>query len=185
MKIINRIVCGVFLIMGILVLVFNQQLYHNIDLLMISVGFIMITTRLSDLIRIIVYKQVKQETMLVLHKSFTILIGVMTFFLIKNDNKIVVFSVLWSVWQIMTEGEEIYENALKNTDCKIYCFFNISESIIAIVYSIILVFNPTHHHLFDHIILFGIELTLEFLFPSVLYLEKRIMKKKREKANVQ
>lgn len=88
--------------------------------------------------------------------------------------------IIWATWSIIRESYE-----LKEIVCDFKCYtpriLSLLESIAAIVFSIMLILEPGHHHALLHIILLNIELICS---PLVVLLDEIIIaiKKKRKKA---
>ena len=59
------------------------------------------------------------------------------------------------------------EKAIEKSNSLVLSIVNIIESIVVIVFSVMLIFSPTEHHAHFHIILLGIELILEVVFPVI------------------
>ena len=104
-----------------------------------------------------------------------LLLGICTIFLF---NKIETICVIWAVWAIMREAEEL-------TECyelfkeRIPCLLNIAESIVAIVFSILLIKDPGEHHAKVHMILLIIELVTTVTFPICRELYLKYIKKEK------
>lgn len=176
MKIYKIIKLILFVISGILVIVFNNYFLENLERLYLLVGGIMAFYGAESCIILSIEKEYKEETLLYMNSIVTFFLGVHVMFLQQNSVNIVVLSVLWSVWAIMRESQEIYEKVLKHWDTKDVSFLNMAESLAVIVYSVLLLFNPTEHHLHAHLILLGVELILEETFPLLAYLELKFKK---------
>ena len=72
--------------------------------------------------------------------------------------------IIWAVWSILRESREIEEAVIKM--CKrIPVFLDLMESIVCIVFSILLIINPNEHHALIHIYLLSVELFTICLFP--------------------
>ena len=120
-----------------------------------------------------ILQEIKEEKMLFINQLITTLLGLILLFKPRGENDLVILSIFWSVWAIMRESEEICEKVFNNLNNKIVSFFNFAESVVVIFFSIMLILNPTEYHLHLHIILLGIELILEVLFPLLNYIETK------------
>ena len=85
--------------------------------------------------------------------------------------------VIWGVWSIIREGREL-SHALSHVKESAVTALNILESISVTVLSIMLVLTPGEHHAKIHLIILGVELILEILFP---FLEELVQRKKAKK----
>ena len=94
------------------------------------------------------------------------ILGLVLLIFINDETQFESVAVIWGTWVILRESKELFE-ATETIFKKGYGLFNISESIIVIVYSILLIINPVEHHVHAHIILLGIELILDVLFPII------------------
>lgn len=85
--------------------------------------------------------------------------------------------VIWGVWSIIREGREL-SHALSHVKESAVAALNILESIAVTVLSVMLVLTPGEHHAKIHLIILGVELILEILFP---FLEELVQRKKAKK----
>lgn len=85
--------------------------------------------------------------------------------------------IIWGTWSILREGDEITECVVRMTH-KRPAFISFIESVVVIILSIEMIVDPVEHHAHIHIILLGIELILEVIFPIFYgFLDKQIEKK--------
>ena len=107
------------------------------------------------------------------------LLGLCTLLLIKD---IKVICVIWAVWAILREADEIaeYYEMFKE---KMPCLLGFLESVIAIVFSIMLLMEPGEHHVKIHMYLLVVELLSTVIFPQLrfAYLKFIAKEKKSEK----
>lgn len=168
----------IFVITGTLIIVFSEFFLENIKNLYLLVGSVMSFYGLEAALLLIIEKEFKEEKILFLNSIITLFLGLLVIFMPETTNSLVVLSVLWSVWAIMRESEEIFEKVLKNWNCKVTSILNLLESLVVIVFSVMLILNPSEHHLHSHVILLGIELILEETFPLLTNLEANLIQKK-------
>lgn len=85
--------------------------------------------------------------------------------------------VMWAVWSLLRQSIDIHE-VLKGEVIGVVAIIYVIQSIVSIVFSIILIINPTEHHAITHIYLLIAELLVIALPPVVdeLFLN---LKKKR------
>jgi len=179
MKIYRNVKFILFLAAGILVFVFDFFFLENIANLYNLVGSVMVFYGLEATVIMAVKKEIKEEKMLLTNQILTLLLGLILLFMPQTENNIIVLSVLWSVWAITRESEEINEKVLKNLDCKVTAVLNFAESVVVIVFSVLLILNPSEHHLHSHLLLLGAELILEVVLPVLTIGERAILQKRR------
>lgn len=176
-----------FVLMGIAILVLNELIIKHNDILNFLVGGIIAIYGLEGIILPIATKKVKAEKIEMFGGGVDVLIAIIMIVLLKgNDEKLRIVCVLWSLWSIMREGEEIFDKGfvgIKNHP--ITSAVNIIESIVVIVFSVILIVAPDEdellHHAHAHVILLGIELIIEVIWVYVGEFEARILKRMRRR----
>lgn len=161
----------IFISAAILIFIFSESfIIDDFKNLPILVGSIMCYYGLEAVVKILINKNIKQEAMNFFNGEITILLGIIVLTRIgKMSDSIVIVGILWAVWAIMRESEEIFVKVVKIWDHKIIAFINLLESLVVIYFSVSLMLNPIEHHIFVHVILLGIELILEILFE--LYID--------------
>lgn len=182
MKIYKYIKLGLFIILGILVLVFNKAIMQKDgEYINILVGSIMLLYGLDAIILILITKEYKKEQIKFLNGFINILLAViMIFFLENKPYEFVTGCVIWSLWSIMREGEEIFEKVVEEfKKTPVTSFINFAESVVVIVFSVGLILNPGEHHAHLHVILLGIELILEVVWVYIAKLESLFHKKNK------
>lgn len=85
--------------------------------------------------------------------------------------------VTWAIWSILRETEEIRE-VVELFKEKIFAFVNLLESLLILVFSVLLIINPTPHHALTHVYLLVMELCVNSIAPFIYYI---IIKKREEK----
>ena len=156
-KIIKTIV---FIILGTLVLIFNNHLVDDANFL---VGGLMLLYGIEDIAVKVVKKEIKEELPKFFNDILIIILGVILFFLGKEEH-FVTLCVIWATWAILREEWEVSE-VIHNYKVKFMSVINILESIGVVIISVFFIFSPTLHHLHLHVVILGIELILEVLFP--------------------
>lgn len=94
---------------------------------------------------------------------------------------IVKVCVIWGVWSVIRESREM-THALDRLAYKKSGLINTIESVVVIVMSALMILEPGEHHAHVHIVLLGIELILEILFPLSNEFFDRYAEKKGKKA---
>ena len=155
-KIIKTII---YILAGILILIFNHQALNHLSLV---VGGAVLAYGFDGIIMCIIKKDYLGEKPLIL-ASVNLLIG-LAILLVKDE--ISTICIIWAVWSILREGVELTE-CLHKIAHKKPGFINMAESIVVIIFSFTMILNPTLHHAHTHIIILGIELILEIFFPQM------------------
>ena len=177
-----------FIVMGVLVLIFNKTIMNNKGAILNGlVGLIMAIYGLEGVILPIVTKKIKQERIEMLNGGINILFAVVMIFLLENnDEELRIVCVLWSVWSIMREGVEIFDKGIVGIkNHPITSTINFVESIVVIVFSVELIcaknLADLEHHAHTHVILLGIELIIEVAWLYAGEFEARILRRIRRR----
>ena len=177
----------IFATMGVLVLVFNKAIMSNEGALINGVvGAIIAIYGLEGLILPLVRKQWKEKQVVILNCAINILIAVMIFLLENHPHEFRVVCIIWSIWSIMREGEEIVEKGFGGIkEHPITSIVNFAESIVVIVFSVMLIcakdFYELEHHAHAHVILLGIELIIEVVWVYIADFEAKCIKRIKAK----
>ena len=150
----------VFSALGILILIFNNYLIDKANIL---VGSLMILFGVEGVVIKFVKGKIKEELSKFFNDVLIIILGIILFFLGKEE-QLVTLCVVWATWAILREGWEISE-VFQTYKVKTIAVINIIESVIVVIISILFIFSPTLEKLHTHIIILGIELILEVMFP--------------------
>ena len=161
-----------FIILGVLVFIFHDFLTNHAYIL---VSMIMLLYGVEDIVERIIRKVNKQNISRLSSNILIIILGVICLFL-NRDTDFVPLCIIWATWAILREEWEL-EDVINFFHNKLIMVLNILESITVIVISIFFIFSPTIEHIRIHVIILGIELILEVLFPLIDLL---ISKKKEE-----
>lgn len=173
MKIIKWIRFCLYVVLGVLVFIFHEFVLEHLNY---TVGGIMIFFGLESAFEIMIHKQLLKNPIIYFNEIMVFLLGVILLFLPGNEHFVTV-CVVWSVWSILREGWEVGEKVVSKELHWPIAIINLTESIVVIVLSIMLIFNPTEHHALVHVYLLGIELLLEVLFPIINTIYEKITKK--------
>ena len=182
-----------FVALGVLVLVFNKGIMSNDGALINGiVGCVIAIYGLEDIILPLIRKEWKERRVELLNGGINILIAVvMIFFLEGHPHELRIVCVIWSIWSIMREGEEIVEKGFEGIkEHPITSAINFAESIVVIVFSVMLICakdaHELEHHAHAHVILLGIELIIEVIWVYAGDLEHKCflkLKERHEKRN--
>ena len=181
-----KLIC--FVVMGILVLVFNKAIMNEEGAIINGiVGTVIAIYGLEGVIRPLVTKQYKEKKLEVLNGGINILIAIVMIFLLENHpHELRIVCVVWSLWSIMREGQEIIEKGLEDyNEHPITSIVNFGESIVVIIFSVMLICakdaHELEHHAHAHVILLGIELIIEVIWIYVAEFEARCLKHAKER----
>ena len=175
-----------FLLMGILVLVFNKSIMNNDGAILNGiVGTVIAIYGVEGIVLPILTQQVKKCKIQMLNGCINILIAIVMIFLLEgNSDELRIVCVLWSIWSIMREGEEILDKGFSGIKMHpVVSSINFAESIVVIVFSIMLIsakdYHELIHHAHAHVVLLGIELIIEVLWVYLAEFETRALIKIR------
>lgn len=165
---------GICIVLAVLVFVFRSALVENLKYF---IGALMVSYGVEE----IVYETLNYK-LDVIHKSKAYLGLVEIIFgcvLLIGHFPFETICIIWATWSIMREAYEIREII---TEIKSITMTVISgiESIVTIVLSIMLIFEPTPHHAMIHMYLLLVELVLTPLVPLVDELIESQKKKRKE-----
>ena len=164
------VVCSILIV---LVLVFKEQLVEH---LRFFIGALILAYGLDEIAFEIYCHKLK-----FIHKSKTYLglielvLGVSL--LLINLDKYPAVCILWATWTIVRESYEIEELITKIKSVTLTIVSGI-ESIVVIVFSVMLIAQPEEHHAMIHMYLLAVEFLLN---PTIPLLDEFIEKKKEEK----
>lgn len=152
----------VFVVFGILVFIFKDQVIQNEGkYIHIFVGSVIIFYGVESILSVLIKRKIKTSPVKILSGAIFVLLGAAVLFTKGREYGLQITCVVWAVWAIMREAEEIYEKVICQFDNVIVAIINFAESVAVIVLSLMLLLSPTLHHVRVHIILLGIELILE------------------------
>ena len=170
-----------YILLGVLILIFNAALLEYVPFL---VGSIMILYGVEDTILKLFLKEFREDITKSVDNLLIIMLGIIMFFLNKPE-QFASACIIWATWSILREEWEIKEKAIEKSNSLIISIVNVIESIVLIVFSIMLIFSPTEHHAHVHIYLLGIELMLEVIFPVLDEIFYKMFNKNKLLENIQ
>jgi len=172
-----------FLIAGILVFIFSNEIMANEGSLINSiVGCVMLVYGIDYSLYLLLTKKVNTKLITFYGALINILLGLTMIFIIQeNEHEFVTACVIWCMWSIMRESEEIVEKVIETyKDAPVTAILNSLESLSVIVFSILLINDPGEHHAHTHVILLGFELILEVSWVQLTHLEIMLRNKKKK-----
>lgn len=152
---------GICIILAVLVFVFKGPLVENLKYF---IGALMVSYGLEE----IVY-EILNHKLAFIHQS-KVYLGLVEIILgsvlLVGTFPFETICIAWATWSILREAYEIKEiiNEIKSITMTVISGV---ESIVTIVLSVMLIFEPTEHHAMIHMYLLLVELVLTPLVPLV------------------
>lgn len=162
-----------FVSLAVLVGVFAIPLAENLKYL---VGSLMILYGLEGFLLPIIRNPRK-----IFHEAsffsgvINILLGVVVIAAVEEYSTV---CIIWACWTIVREGFEFYEMAEKFIEYRYPMVISFIESVVEIVFSIMLILHPHHEHALIHVYLLIAEFAVNGFSPCLFHL---FMKKKGTK----
>ena len=186
MKIYRMIRVPLYLALAALVIVFVREL-AEIRALRFFIGGLMIFYGAEEVILTAVRHAKHYDINLLYWNVIEIAIGVTIIAFVKTgatDMTYAAVCVAWAIWSILREARELAEvtEELKHKElpiCRVVAFANMLESLVVIVFSLMLLARPGEHHAKIHLYLLAVELSTKVLFPLIDHIAERAAKKKK------
>ena len=167
----NLIKLGVYFVLAVLVFVFRENIVNHLKYF---IGGLMLLYAVEEILFIVLH-----HIHHILHEDkvylgfIELILGIV---LLCVDASVASVCVIWATWSILRESYEIKEIAceIKNVIPKIISGV---ESVVVIVFSILLLIEPNDHHAIIHLYLLSVELIVAPLTPL---LDELLAKKKAE-----
>lgn len=172
MKVYNYIKLVLFIAFSVLIIVYKDSLVVNLKYLVSS---LLIAFGIENILLLSILK--KKECLKESKFAFgfiQLLLGLVVLFGVENFSNV---CVIWAVWSISRESYEIYE--ITSGEVKgMRAFISGIESVVAIIFSVLLLINPTEHHAGIHIYLLIAEFIITASSPVVSELVYNFKNKK-------
>ena len=151
---------------AILILVFREEVVLLLNYL---VGGIMVAYGLETVVLHLVKKESFKKENRFFWGLIEVAIGITLIFLIDlGDPEGIPYAtvcVVWAIWSMLREALEI-EEGIREILHKEPALLSLAESLVAIVFSVLLLLQPGEHHAMTHVILLFVELiTAGVIFP--------------------
>ena len=174
---------------GILLFVFSHKLVYDQEGILLNgiVGVVIAFYGIEGILYPILTKQVKKERIMLMSGIINLFVaGIMIFLLQNHPDELHVTCILWSLWSIMRESEEIFEKCFDHwKKHPITSLINLVESIVVIVFSILLIIARNQEelleHTFAHVVLLGVELIIEVLWEYVGEYEAKLLERAKRR----
>ena len=150
---------GIFAILAILVFVFREPLVENLKYF---IGGLMLLYGLEEILFEILYSRHH-----ILHQGklylggIELLLGVVMLSVPMSYESV---CIIWATWSILREAYEIKE-VFSEIKCLAPKILSTTESVVVIVFSILLIIEPGEHHAMIHLYLLLAELIVSPLTP--------------------
>lgn len=166
----NLIKLGVYVVLAVLIFIFREPLVEHLKYF---IGGLMILYAVEEILFIIIH-----HVHHILHEDkvylgfIELLLGIVLMCVNLSYESV---CIIWATWSILRESYEIKEIAyeLKHIVPKIVSGV---ESLVIIIFSILLIIEPGEHHAMIHLYLLLAELVIAPLTPL---LDELLMKKKK------
>lgn len=178
MKVYNFIKLLIFVAFSALLIVFRNELVENLNYFIGSLVFaygletslmLLITTKKNCV------KSIKFSFAL-----FEMILGLTILFAVTNFEYV---CVMWAVWSLLRQSLDIHEVLKREVKGAVAVVYLI-QSVVSIVFSILLILTPTKHHAINHIYLLIAELLVISLPPVIDEILLRIKKKRQNKVEI-
>ena len=188
MKIYRLIKLTLFSAAGVLLFVFGKPLLNNDGAILNGVvGTVIAYYGIEGILIPIITKRIKQERIRIMSGVVNVFLAVIMIFLIEgNPEELRILCVLWSLWSIMRESEEIFEKSFDHIKKHpITSIINLIESIVVIAFSVLLIVAKDNEtlleHAYAHVILLGVELIIEVLWEYIGEYEAKLLARARRR----
>ncbi|MBP5153480.1 MAG: hypothetical protein ILP12_00520 [Lachnospiraceae bacterium] len=148
---------AVFVLAGILVLVFHEAMMGGIAWM---VGGVMLLYAVNGVLRWLARKDPAKRFLELMDMLILVVLAVVVFAVHSDFTRV---CVIWAIWSILREGYEVAD-VLERYRQRAVRIVDYAESAVVVVLSVMLVLSPAEHA-HAHVILLGIELILEVVFP--------------------
>lgn len=190
MKVYRLIKMVLLIAAGVLLFVFAKPLVYEGKGLLLNgiVGAVIAFYGIEGILYPIITKQVKKERIMIMSGIIDVFLAVIMIFLLENHPfELRTMAILWSLWSIMRESEEIFEKCFDHwKKHPVTSLINFAESIVVIVFSLLLIIARNDEELFEHtyahVILLGVELVIEVLWEYFAEYEEKLLERAKRRA---
>lgn len=177
MKIYNFIKLAIFVAFSVLLIIFRNELVNDLHYFIGSLVFAYGLE--SSIVLAVVAKKNCIRSMKFAFALFEMVVGLTILFAVRYFTHV---CVMWAVWSMLRQSLDIHE-VLKGEVKGAVAVVYIVQSVVSVVFSIMLILNPTHHHAVTHIYLLIAELLVISLPPVIDEILQ--MSNKKRKDNVE
>ena len=189
MKIHRLVKMSILVTAGILLFIFSKKLVYEQEGVLLNgiVGAVIAIYGIEGILFPILTHQVKKERIMLMNGIINLFVAFIMIVLLENHpEELHITCILWSLWSIMRESEEIFDKCFDHwKKHPITSSINLAESIVVIVFSILLIIARNKEqlleHTFAHVILLGVELIIEVLWEYVGEHEARLLERAKRR----
>ena len=173
MKIYNYIKLFIFIAFSVLLFIFKEELVADLNFF---VGSLILAFGVENIIVIVITQRRKSIRRIRFSFSlFEIILGLTILTAVKDFAYV---CVMWAVWSLLRQSIDINE-VFRGELSTVMSLIVLSQSIVSIVFSIMLILDQSEHHAITHLYLLIAELMVIALPPVVDELRYQYKKKKR------
>lgn len=182
MKIYNYIRSLLLLVLGLVIILTKDYLMAKEgQYLPFIVSFNMLLLGGEAFVIALVKKNHKDNLFKFVVDSISLLAGLVVLLMpvaIKEKEQLIIVTCyIWGIWAILREVMEVVHLFKHAKHLPITSVLNLLESVVIIIFSVMLLIEPGEHHAATHVIILGIELLLEVLWPFLYREEKELRHK--------
>ncbi|MCF0116856.1 MAG: hypothetical protein HUJ61_02260 [Bacilli bacterium] len=112
---------------------------------------------------------------------FEFILGLVVMALLNKPQHFNSVCIIWGTWSILREDDELVE-CFEMFKKGVPVVINFLESLLVILFSVLMIINPIEHEAIFHTYILGLELILEIVFPIVDDLLEKVIENKKLKA---
>lgn len=175
MKTLLRVKSILFFVFAIVLFFIHN---HFVTYLGTYIPIVMIVYGLFEILVAVLHEKKFYDHHLFYFGCIELLLGIVLLLFIDDYNDT---CVIWALWSILRESLEI-EEIVERFKEGIPALISVVESIVIIVFSVLMMIEPGEHHAHAHTYLLSAELFVTALIPlSDPYLKKKIKRRKEKK----
>lgn len=170
---------AIYPVIGILIITFSEFAMQHVVVL---VGATMSVYAVETVIVSAYKKAVLKEDNELFEGLILALLAVVL--LLTDGSALEKVCVIWAIWSILRETEEIKECLFHNfykraiLQARIVNYVHCLESAVVIVLSVLMLLSPSKKTAHAHVILLGLELVFEIAFPAAVLIAEKSIKNK-------
>ena len=161
MKIYNYIKLFIFIAFSVLLFVFRNELVEGLHYFIGSLVFVYGLE--SVMVLNFTLKKAALKSIKFAFSVFEMVVGLTILFAVRQFEYV---CVMWAVWSMLRQSIDIHEVLTGEVKGPVAIILLI-QSVVSVVFSIMLILTPTHHHAITHIYLLIAELLVISLPPVI------------------
>ena len=161
MKIYNYIKLAIFIAFSVLIIIFREELVNDLHFF---VGSIILAFGIeSAIVSLLTAKRNAFKSIRFAFSMVEVILGLTLLTAIRHFAHV---CVIWSVWSILRQSIDINE-VLRGEVKGVVAVIYLIQSVVSVVFSIMLLLDPSRHHAITHVYLLIAELLVISLPPVV------------------